>query len=339
MAEIVYSLISNDFQAYLWTHGLFTPGEYPLEVFEQQTRSRDFAVLVATPDDSIIKRGQSLDAIRDNVLFELGFFMGVLGRGRTFVLVPQHEKLAIPSDLAGLTQIRYDAERFNLSYQDQLAALQAPCITLRNTIQSAWGRKVAEKERELRDAGSTERSKAIIRLNTMIVKLRDLFIVFPAQLFRSFADHQRFEEIKAKTALSVDSIASPFRDDATVAGLVQELEELVDATKRAVMDIPYPNEIPLSEDKAFDLLKASAPGIMSAIGDLVQRKKSLSDVTSMFETEVTRRISAVADRYTSWWESSQGSINRATSKLQTALTFAAIDQGRQLPSNDTRQLH
>ena len=47
-------------------------------------------------------------APRDNVVFELGLFMGALSRSRTFVCVPAGEALKIPSDLKGMTNIQYD---------------------------------------------------------------------------------------------------------------------------------------------------------------------------------------------------------------------------------------
>jgi predicted nucleotide-binding protein len=44
---------------------------------------------------------------RDNVIFELGLFMGALTRTRTFVLAPSQVDLKIPSDLLGVTFLRY----------------------------------------------------------------------------------------------------------------------------------------------------------------------------------------------------------------------------------------
>jgi predicted nucleotide-binding protein len=47
---------------------------------------------------------------RDNVIFELGFFMGRLGRSRAILMEPRGERLKLPSDLAGITTIRYKVE-------------------------------------------------------------------------------------------------------------------------------------------------------------------------------------------------------------------------------------
>lgn len=61
----------------------------------------DYAVLIATADDVVTSRSQSLSAARDNVLLEFGFFAGGLGRSRVFYVVEKDVK--IPSDLGGIT--------------------------------------------------------------------------------------------------------------------------------------------------------------------------------------------------------------------------------------------
>jgi hypothetical protein len=67
----------------------------------------DFAVLVLTDDDQITCRKVTQASPRDNVVFELGLFMGALGRRRAFPLVAQTADGApkIPSDLLGNTAV------------------------------------------------------------------------------------------------------------------------------------------------------------------------------------------------------------------------------------------
>jgi len=63
----------------------------------------EFAVLVLTADDTR-DRGNAQQALvpRDNVIFELGFFMGKLGRQRTFAIKPAEPRIDLPTDLDGV---------------------------------------------------------------------------------------------------------------------------------------------------------------------------------------------------------------------------------------------
>jgi CRP/FNR family cyclic AMP-dependent transcriptional regulator len=96
--------------ARLWTDGVFRPSRFPLEELEQQVRSADFAILVVGPDDTVTSRGSARSVPRDNVVFELGLFMGALGRYRTLVVTPSGADIKIPTDLLGLTVVKFTSK-------------------------------------------------------------------------------------------------------------------------------------------------------------------------------------------------------------------------------------
>jgi CRP/FNR family cyclic AMP-dependent transcriptional regulator len=52
--------------------------------------------------DTSESRGQSYASPRDNVLFELGLFMGRLGPKRVFIVHEADVNLKLPADLAGI---------------------------------------------------------------------------------------------------------------------------------------------------------------------------------------------------------------------------------------------
>jgi CRP/FNR family cyclic AMP-dependent transcriptional regulator len=92
-----------------WSEGgVFRASRSTIEALEVQLRLCDFAVLVAGKDDKVRSRGKQKDAPRDNVVFELGLFMGALSRTRTFLLVPEGVDHKIPSDLLGQTPLLFD---------------------------------------------------------------------------------------------------------------------------------------------------------------------------------------------------------------------------------------
>jgi predicted nucleotide-binding protein len=91
----------------LWSEGSFHVSKTTIEDLLKATLESDFAVLVITSDDVIISRGKKKQSPRDNVIFELGLFMGVLGRERTFIVNQEGTDIKIPTDLLGVTTLEY----------------------------------------------------------------------------------------------------------------------------------------------------------------------------------------------------------------------------------------
>src|SRR5262245_44466587 len=95
-----------------WTTA-FNPGVGTLERLVELTREVDFAAFVFAQDDWTTKgaspeTGSGQASPRDNVVFEAGLFGGALGIRRTFILHATGAKL--PTDLLGLTSVRYDPD-------------------------------------------------------------------------------------------------------------------------------------------------------------------------------------------------------------------------------------
>lgn len=88
----------------LWNKNVFNPSENNIEALVEQAKRCDFAILVLTPDDWVKSRGSLDIAPRDNVIFELGLFMGAIGRNRTFLLTTT-DTMKLPSDLDGITRV------------------------------------------------------------------------------------------------------------------------------------------------------------------------------------------------------------------------------------------
>jgi len=98
---------SGDCLVTRWDQGVFHASGYTMESLVGAARRADFAVLIASADDTVESRGTMRVVARDNVIFELGLFIGVLGRERTYIVADKSRDLQLPSDLDGLTWLRY----------------------------------------------------------------------------------------------------------------------------------------------------------------------------------------------------------------------------------------
>lgn len=107
----------------VWDQGVFEPSGYALDSLLDVAARSDFAVLVASPDDVTVSRGDSAASVRDNIVLEFGLFTGALGRQRTYLLATGAAKL--PTDVLGLTRLPYRPRSDgNLSAAVNDAALQ-----------------------------------------------------------------------------------------------------------------------------------------------------------------------------------------------------------------------
>jgi predicted nucleotide-binding protein len=108
--EIQSGLSHNNVTVQVWTDGVFQASSYTLSSLLEIAESSDFGVLVLGPDDTAIRRGQTVNVPRDNVVFELGLFVGSVGRDRTFIVKPRGSNLTLPTDILGVTPLEYDSD-------------------------------------------------------------------------------------------------------------------------------------------------------------------------------------------------------------------------------------
>lgn len=98
-------------------------GKTIIEKFETHSEDVACAVVILTADDIASSKAtpeqKELQA-RQNVILELGFFVGKLGRGRTFVLVER--EVALPSDIHGVVYIPLDNGEWRLRLVKELKA-------------------------------------------------------------------------------------------------------------------------------------------------------------------------------------------------------------------------
>lgn len=91
----------------VWNKGVFDFSASYMESLEKVMEQADFAVVVLTADDRADVRGEAVQLPRDNVNFELGLFVGGLGRERCFFFIDGASRTRIASDLSGIEPVTF----------------------------------------------------------------------------------------------------------------------------------------------------------------------------------------------------------------------------------------
>lgn len=130
VAEAIQLGLDHAAEVTIWHQGVFGLSRGTLEELVRVSKNFDFAVLVLTPDDLTVHRESVSNSARDNVIFELGLFIGTLGRDRTFIVYPRDNQPRLPSDLAGVTSLTYRTRSDN----NLRAAVGPACTEIKEAI-------------------------------------------------------------------------------------------------------------------------------------------------------------------------------------------------------------
>lgn len=116
----------------IWDEGkVFELNNSALDALVKASRKYDYGILVATNDDLLKTRGSNHQVPRDNVMFEMGMFLGSLGLTRAFLLVEKQSKL--PTDYNGITVPYFDND-IEGSLDNAIAGIQVAILNSRNTF-------------------------------------------------------------------------------------------------------------------------------------------------------------------------------------------------------------
>lgn len=109
-------------------HEQASKGKTIIEKFEEQALSSSFSIILLTPDDIGYAKGEKdheTYRARQNVIFELGYFCGALGRKNVSVLYK--DGVEIPNDYMGVVYTRLDESegwKLNLAKEMKQAGLE-----------------------------------------------------------------------------------------------------------------------------------------------------------------------------------------------------------------------
>ena len=111
IAKIVKGLLDSDYDVTIWDENVWDKSVFKLnnnflnDLLKASLRF-DFGILIGTPDDKLVKREKELLTARDNILFELGLFIGRLGMDKCAFLVDS--RVEVPTDLDGIFISKYN---------------------------------------------------------------------------------------------------------------------------------------------------------------------------------------------------------------------------------------
>ena len=151
-----------------WLAKEFEPMSNTLGALGVAAEEYDFGVFIFTPDDKYESRGEKGVASRDNVLFELGLFLGSLGADRVFGVIQEaaqkDQRVKVPSDLLGITMPTFS----NLNTDDLTASVNNAAQSIANKITMVRRR---QQRFDLRKSWRFDTTDKVFYLNLSAVKI------------------------------------------------------------------------------------------------------------------------------------------------------------------------
>lgn len=133
-ASSLKSILEEDrnfnFKVTIWKDAEFVLGETIIESLEKIKNLYECAIFIFHPDDEINFKSKTMKSVRDNVIFEFGLFVGVLGIKNCFAVIPDNIEIKQPSDILGVNYARYIFNESERNFENTLR-------TAANKIKSA----------------------------------------------------------------------------------------------------------------------------------------------------------------------------------------------------------
>ena len=193
IAKTIQLLLDKVCEVTILSQGVFGLSKGYLEELVSSLEKFDFAILVLTPDDMTISRETESDSPRDNVIFELGLFVGGIGRNRTYVVYDRTKKIKIPSDLAGISMATFELH----SNGNLESSLGACCTRIENEIEKN-GVRENKRFNQLADATKNvdKTNQKFQTLINLMARSRKVELDVIASQFGAFINTDHLKDIK-----------------------------------------------------------------------------------------------------------------------------------------------
>lgn len=206
IAKAIQVILDESCEVTIWSQGIFGLSQGTLESLVNSLDDFDFAALVLTPDDLLTSRNESSFTPRDNVLFELGLFMGALGRKRTFIVYDRSATLKLPSDLAGVTAAPFEPH----SSGNLQSALGAATTKIEDQI-TKLGVRDAERLKGVSEAarGFDDAASQMEKLVELIARSRKVELDIISSQFGPFIEPDKLEQINRDMVDLEETLSRP----------------------------------------------------------------------------------------------------------------------------------
>ncbi|CAK2001637.1 CD-NTase-associated protein 12/Pycsar effector protein TIR domain-containing protein [Vibrio crassostreae] len=227
IAESVKSQLEHScVRAEIWTQGTFKANGYPLEQLESALEKYQYGLFVMTPDDLVSSRGEQFNVARDNVLLELGMFIGRYGRSNCFILVPRGESAPrMPSDLTGFNTVDYDP-----SWASETGSMDAALGSPVRSIKLEIEKSLSEQSKTISSSPGNDNSlKQLEEVQNTILKL--LFSVPNGTKSNMIVDYMSID--KSLCLYHIDQLA----ENSYVNSLNDETFVITDKGRKQVVEV------------------------------------------------------------------------------------------------------
>ncbi|HBH6930795.1 TPA: nucleotide-binding protein [Enterobacter cloacae] len=196
-AEAVNLQLAEEMQSELWTNA-FDLSSITITQIIKKTKESDYAVFIFHPDDQVFIRTVEYNSVRDNVVLELGLFIGSLGLDKCFILIPKSTDRAfrLPSDLLGVTVSHYDVQDENI-----LRAITPSCTKIKFAIKNLESIKIDTDALGQESALKSQLNDAKYQIMTMNFDMQRL--TESAHIANDIIKRMFFSMVKPATPLEI----------------------------------------------------------------------------------------------------------------------------------------
>jgi len=205
VADAINANLEHDAHCTVWRNGTFRLSSQSVDDLVKKSSTVDFAVFVFTPDDVAKIRMHEEMVARDNVVFELGLFIGAIGKERCYVVKPRGVEMHLPSDLLGMNPADYATDRPD---DDISSALNFACKQIKE--------RIAELGLINRSPFIKATNPARNIANPPDYKLLDVDLLFLAECVKS--------QVSSPTGLSFFSIKNTLNDESQHALMMSAIK-------------------------------------------------------------------------------------------------------------------